>query len=91
MKSGETKVERMLEGWLVRGALDTLQAKNILLASLTGEPVEQARVEKATQMYGTFRKVPGQWSNWILVESKPGRGAFNAHVFYTDGRVYTTS
>lgn len=76
-------VDRMREGWLVRGATSREEALRVLQA-LGAEDITDA----CPTRLGWYRKVPAQWSDWALHDAEENaRGAFSARIVYTDGRV----
>lgn len=74
-------VDKMREGYLVRGTLDVEMALEAVLAD-QGVQLEAGGFRAQP---GVYRKVPGQWSSWRLHAAKPGPGAFQAVAIYTHG------
>lgn len=65
-------IEDMREGWLVRG---TDQPDEALAAVKARDP--ERDLDGCTTRPGRYRKVPGQWSDWVLYDGI-GPGSFIA-------------
>lgn len=67
------KAEEIKEGYLVRGTVSPDEAWDFLSTNAGNR-------EGYEEESGRYRKVPGQWSNYVLYPGQ-GRGSFEGVIF----------
>jgi len=78
------QVERIQEGYLVKGTLDVEEAKHYI--HVRGQHLlAEDEIESVNSHW--MRKVPGQWTTFSLYDAKPhARGAFKAVTVWLKSR-----
>ena len=80
------QVERIQEGYLVKGTLDVEEARKYI-RSIGQHPLTDDEIESVNSHW--MRKLPGQWTSFSLYDAEPhARGAFKAVTVWLKSRTH---